>query len=138
MPYGASKIKATKKEKKLYLWDWSPIQDKGAKFENLVASQLLQYCHRLEYCEGETMELRFLRDIEKREIDFVVLKNKSPLFGVECKTGERSLSSHLRYFQERTNIPRFYQVHMGSKDFVAGDRIRVLPFTTFCKEALNS
>jgi hypothetical protein len=31
------------------------------------------------------MELRFLRDTDKREIDFVVIKDKKPLFAVECK-----------------------------------------------------
>ncbi len=28
-----------------------------------------------------------LRDSEKREVDFVVLKNRRPVFAVECKSG---------------------------------------------------
>jgi len=80
------------------------------------------------------MELRYLRDTDLREIDFVVLKNKKPIFAVECKTGERALSSHISYFQARTNIPEFYQVHMGSKDFGSNKTGRVLPFIQFCKE----
>ena len=34
---------AAKKEKKLYMWDWSVCVDPAAKFENLVASNLLKW-----------------------------------------------------------------------------------------------
>src|SRR5690606_11988080 len=91
-PYGSSKIRAVKKEQERYLWDWSKVESPGARWENMVASQLLKYCHWLEDSEGETMELRYIRDIDKREVDFVVLKNKKPLFAVECKTGEKAVS----------------------------------------------
>lgn len=134
-PFGAPKIRAVKKEQKIYLWDWSEITEPGPRWENLVASHLLKYCHFLEDTEGESMELRFLRDVDGREVDFVVLKNKKPLFAVECKTGEKSASPHLKYFAERTNIPMFYQVHQGTKSFSQSDRIQVLPFAKFCKEA---
>ena len=134
LPFGAPKVRAVKKEKKVYLWDWSSCETDGARFENFVASHLLKYGHFLEDTEGEVMELRFLRDHEKREIDFVVIKNGKPLFGVECKAGERTLSPHVRYFRERTSIPFFYQVHLGSKDFYAEKNVRILPFLTFCSE----
>lgn len=133
-PFGTPKIRAVKKEQKLYLWDWSVIENKGARFENLVASQLLKYCHFLEDTEGEKMELRFLRDTDKREVDFVVLKNKKPIFAVECKTGAKTLSPHIKYFTERTNIPIFYQVHLEEKHQVINDKIVILPFYKFCKE----
>lgn len=134
LPYGAPKIRAVKKEKKLYLWDWSSIESEGARFENLVASHLLKYCHFIEDTEGDTMELRYLRDTDKREVDFVVLKNKKPVFAVECKSGERSLSNHLKYFQERTSIPIFYQVHQGTIDRIPSKGIRIMPFLKFCTE----
>ena len=136
MPFGSRKIRAVKKEKKLYLWDWSSIASDGARFENLVAGQLLQYCHFHEDTEGEKMELRFIRDTDKREVDFVVLKNNQPLFAVECKSGEKSISPHLKYFKDRTSIPKFYQVHLGEKDYVFEDRIRVMPLIKFCREIL--
>jgi predicted AAA+ superfamily ATPase len=133
-PFGSAKIRAVKKEKKLYLWDWSSVSTEGARLENLVASHLLKYCNFLEDTEGDVMELRFLRDTDKREIDFVVLKNRQPIFAVECKTGEQKLSPHINYFKARTKIPEFYQVHLGSKDFQPEKGIRVLPLTTFCQE----
>jgi len=134
-PFGSPKIRAVKKEQKLYFWDWSIIPEIGHRFENMVAGHLLKYCHFIEDTKGHRMELRFLRDIDKREIDFVVLKDKKPIFAVECKAGEKSLSPYIKYFKERTSIPKFYQVHLGKKDF--GDATttgRVLPFKLFCNE----
>ncbi len=132
-PFGAPKIRAVKKAQKLYLWDWSMTPAGGPRFENLVASQLLKYCHFVEDTEGHAMELRFLRDTDRREVDFVVLKGRKPLFAVECKTGERSLSPAIRYFAERTSIPRFFQVHLGDRHYESG-AATVLPFRTFCRE----
>lgn len=132
-PYGPPRVRAVKKERKLYLWDWSMAPEGGPRFENLVASQLLKYCHLVEDTEGHAMELRFLRDTDKREVDFVVLRDRKPEFAVECKSGERSLSPAIRYFAERTHIPRFYQVHLGEAHFESG-KATVLPFARFCRE----
>lgn len=133
-PFGSSKIRAVKKEQKLYMWDWSQVESKGLRFENLVASHLLKYCHFLEDTQGHRAELRFLRDTDKREVDFVVIKNKKPLFAVECKHGEKSISPHLLYFKERTSIPHFYQVHLGKVHRQVDDQISVMPFESFCRE----
>ncbi len=109
------------------------VTGEGRKFENLVASQLLKYCHWIEDTQGYTMELRFLRDTDKREVDFVVLKQGSPVFAVECKSGDNKIGSSIKYFSERTKIPKFYQVHMGSRRFSTGS-IHVMPFADFCIE----
>jgi hypothetical protein len=132
-PFGAPRIRAVKKERKLYLWDWSMTPDGGPRFENLVASQLLKYCHCVEDTEGHAMELRFLRDTDKREVDFVVMKDRKPVFAVECKSGERAVSPAIRYFAERTAIPRFFQVHLGDRHYENGG-VTVLPFRTLCRE----
>lgn len=133
-PYGPPKLKAIKKAPKVYLWDWSEVSETGARFENLVASQLLKFCHFLEDSAGEKMELRFLKDPDHREVDFVILKNKKALFAVECKTGEREVSKSIRYFKPRIpNIP-FYQVHLGNRDYLSPEGVRVLPFLTLVKE----
>jgi predicted AAA+ superfamily ATPase len=133
-PYGSAKIRAVKKEQKLYMWDWSQVEKPGLRFENMVASHLLKYCHYLEDVEGYRMELRFLRDTDKREIDFVVIKDKKPIFAVECKHGEGSVSPHIFYFRDRTSIPHFYQVHLGRSQRQVDDQISVLPFSDFCKQ----
>jgi predicted AAA+ superfamily ATPase len=136
-PYGAPRIRAVKKEKKLYFWDWSQSPEGGPSLENLVACQLLKYCHWREDTEGHVMELRYLRDTDKREVDFVVLCDGRPEFAVECKTGERSISPAAAYFKARTKIPAFFLAHLGTHDYVhAGTGIRVLPFRRLCEEQL--
>ena len=133
-PYGLPHLRAMKKERKLYLWDWSLCGDESARFENMVASHLLKYCHFREDTKGDDMALRFVRDANGRELDFVVVENNKPLFAVECKTGERNLSRNITYFSRRTDIPCFYQVHAGDRDYEqAESKARVLPFTRFCE-----
>jgi len=133
-PYTAKQIRGVKKEKKLYFWDWATAPDEAARFENMVASHLLKYCHFIEDGEGYKMELKFLRDTDGREIDFLVLRNGKPEFAVECKTGEKQLSKRIEYFKSRLKIPEVYQVHRGTREF--GDETTtgmVLPFRNFCK-----
>ena len=132
-PFGPPKVRAVKKEQKLYLWDWSLVDDPGSRFENFIASQLLKYCQFIEDSEGYRMELRFLRDTDKREIDFVILKENIPLFAVECKTADKDVSPAIYYFKARTKIPKFYQVHRGTKNYEKNG-VRVLPVQCFCKE----
>jgi hypothetical protein len=79
------------------------------------------------------MELRFLRDTDRREVDFVVLRDRKPQFAVECKTGERSIGPAVHYFAERVGIPRFYQVQTGERHYSTG-RVTVLPFARFCAD----
>jgi predicted AAA+ superfamily ATPase len=134
-PFGNERIKAVKKAQKLYFWDWSQVENMGSRFENLMASHLLKYCHFHEDYNGSKMELRYIRDVEGREIDFLVLKNKKPLFAVECKTGESHKSKHLEYFKNRLNIPKIFQTHLGTNDY--GNEVkdgRVLPFPKLCQE----
>ncbi|MBN2442291.1 MAG: DUF4143 domain-containing protein [Spirochaetales bacterium] len=135
-PFSLNELASTPGKKDMTdLLDWSQIQTEGERFENLVACQLLKYCHFIEDTEGYKMELRFLRDTDKREIDFIVLKEKKPVFAVECKTGERKVNPWIDYFRDRTDICEFYQVHPGEKDFGnAHTSVRVLPFSTFCRE----
>ncbi len=134
-PFGAKRIRAVRKEKKLYFWDWSRVADPGPRFENMVAGHLLKYCHAVEDTEGHEMELRYIRDTDKREVDFVVIRDGKPEFAVECKTGDRKASTACRYFRERMDIPRFYQVHLGKKSFGnAESDTLVMPFASFCSE----
>ncbi|MGB3860961.1 MAG: DUF4143 domain-containing protein, partial [Candidatus Aminicenantaceae bacterium] len=132
-PYGPPKVRAVRKEQKLYLWDWSLVEEPDPIFENFIASQLLKYCQFIEDTEGYRMELRFLRDTDKREIDFVVLKDRKPMFAVECKTGDKDVSPSIYYFKERVQIPKFYQVHQGQKDYKKNG-VRVLSMPALCEE----
>ena len=126
--------RAANKEKKLYMWDWSLVENPAARFENIVASHLLKYCHFHYDRDGEKMELCFYRDSNKREIDFIVMKDRRPVFAVECKTGENDLSDNIKYFSKRLSIPRYYQVHLGTKHTEIDEYdAEILPFLELAK-----
>jgi len=128
-PWSNSTLRSLKKEKKVYMLDWSICPDESARYENMVASHLFKFCHLWEDAKGEEMALQFIRNAQGKEIDFVVLKNQKPWFAVECKTDDRQLSKQIAYYAERTNIPHFFQVHLGSKDYeIKEHRARVVPF----------
>jgi predicted AAA+ superfamily ATPase len=109
------------------------VDDPGARFENLVGAQLLKYCHFVEDTEGWAMELRYLRDTDGREVDFVVMRKRKPIFAVECKVSDRQVDPSVAYFAARTAIPRFYLVHLGKAHFERG-RVTVLPFARFTQD----
>ncbi|MBI5076631.1 MAG: ATP-binding protein [Nitrospirae bacterium] len=109
-PFAAKKIRSLKKEPKLYLWDWSEVQDEAARFENLIASHLLKFVHFITDYEGYKAELHFLRDVTKREVDFLVTIDGTPWFAVEAKLNDTVLSPHLLYFRDKLSIPYAYQV----------------------------
>ncbi|MCD6539973.1 MAG: ATP-binding protein [Candidatus Omnitrophica bacterium] len=109
-PYQTKKIKALKKEPKLYFWDWSEIQKESARFENMIASHLLKFVHFLYDVYGWRAELFYLRDVEKREVDFLIVIDKKVWFAVEVKLSSSDLSKNLKYFAQKLKIPFLYQV----------------------------
>lgn len=130
-PFNASTIKSLRKEAKLYLWDWSQVPDEGAKLENMVGSHLLKFCHYLHDVQGYKAELFHLRDIEKREVDFLVTVNKKPWMAIEVKTSDQTISRHLRYFGKKLSIPFQYQlVNIENIDFIQNN-IRVMSVDKF-------
>ncbi len=130
-PFQSKKYRALKKEPKLYLWDWSQIKNPGAKLENLVASHLLKFCNYLWDREGYKCELHYLRDQEKREVDFLVTIDKKPWFAVEVKQSVDKLHKNLLYFKDRLSIPYCYQVVLNSKEDYIKDNVRVMPIAKF-------
>jgi len=103
-------IRSIKKEPKLYLWDWSEVGEAGARFENLVAGHLLKLCHFLYDRDGLKAELSFLRDVDKKEVDFLVTVDRKPWFAVETKLADENVSRDLEYFRAKLRIPFAYQV----------------------------
>lgn len=109
-PYTSKKIRSLKKEPKLYLWDWSEVENEANRFENLIASHLLKFVHFITDHEGYRAELSYLRDVDKREVDFLVTIDGKPWFAVEGKLNDTALSPNLLYFRDRLSIPYIYQV----------------------------
>jgi len=111
-PYGPPPIRAVKKSRKLYLWDWARVQDAGPRAENLVMLHLLRLVHWLRDVHGEPAELRFFRDTAGHEVDAIVLRHGKPWLAVEVKLSDRPLDRGLRYLVQRVDIPWAFQVSL--------------------------
>jgi hypothetical protein len=134
-PFGAPKLRAVKKEAKHYHLDWTLIKDAGARFENLVACHLLKWCFYLQDAEGRDLEVRYFRDIDKREVDFVITEDDKPIHFVEAKISGKSLSPSLRYLKTRFPSARATQVSLETtEDLVTKEDIRISPAHVFLCE----
>ena len=116
-PYSKSLSRAIKKEGKLYLWDWSEVENEASRFENLVALHLLKYCDYLTDSGAGKYELRYLRNKEKKEIDFLLLKNNKPWLPVEVKLNQERVSENWNVFLPQINSPYALQVVNKSNVF---------------------
>jgi predicted AAA+ superfamily ATPase len=129
-PLGGPRIRAVTKAQKHYHLDWSLVPEDPQRFENLVACHLLKWVHYRQDVEGAALELRYFRDAEGREVDFVVTDAGRPVLLVECKWSDAGLDPDLRYLHGKFPSAAAWQLHAtGSKDYQTPEGIRVAPAT---------
>jgi len=127
-PFGAPTIRAVKKQQKHYHVDWTVVPADAPRFENLIACHLLKWVHHQQDTQGLDLELRYFRDTDGREVDFIVTDRRQPVPSVECKSADGRLDKSLRYFKVRFPDCEAWQVSAtGTKDFVTPEGIRVAP-----------
>mgnify|MGYP000422952404 CR=1 FL=1 len=132
-PFAGNIARSLRKEPKLYLWDWSEIEDDGARFENLVAGHLLKWCHFTQDWGLWPLELHYVRDREKREVDFLLALNKKPWALIEAKLSDRTPSPALNYFAERLKAPHRIQLVLEcDRPGMAGD-VHVIDAANFLR-----
>lgn len=127
-PFGAPKLRAVKKAQKHYHYDWTAVAQDAARFENMIASHLLKWVQYQVDTQGRPLELRYFRDIDGREVDFVLTQAKQPIGFVEVKWDDAEISPALRYLSQRfPGVPAWQVSAAGSKDYLSSDGIRVAP-----------
>lgn len=97
----SSRIKALRKSRKCYLYNWSVVDDAGARFENFVAGHLLKWVHYQQDIFGRDIELVFVRDTSGREVDFALVEKRKVLSLIECKLSNTAIDDSLKYFQAK-------------------------------------
>lgn len=135
-PWSRNIARALRKEPKYYLWDWSTVEDSGQRAENLVASALLKAVHFWTDQGLGEFGLYFVRDKQKREVDFVVTREDRPWFLVEVKSsGAASLSPQLAYFQRQSGAAHAFQVALDlpfvDRDCFEEEKPVIVPARTF-------
>lgn len=140
-PWYKNVSRSLRKEPKWYLRDWASIKDTGDKAETFVA------CHLLKAVEGWNdlglgkFELGYLRDKEKREVDFIVIRDGNPWFLAEIKYRDESIGKNLIYYQNQVKAPHAFQViidaeHVDADCFAAKGGPMIVPARTFLSQLL--
>lgn len=134
-PIGGPRIRAVKQLQKHYHQDWTLISEPGPRFENLVASHLLKWTHFQQDTQGRDLELRYFRDADHREVDFVVTERGQPQTMIECKLTYSQIDPSLRYLKRKLPGCDAWQISAtGSKDYVTPEGIRVCPAMVFLRD----
>jgi predicted AAA+ superfamily ATPase len=127
-PFGSPQIQAVKKEQKHYQLDWSLVPNMPARFENMIAVSLLKWVYFLQDTKGENIELRYFRDVEKREVDFVIIQDGKPKMFVEVKWNNSEISPSLRYLKSEFPETEAWQISaINENDYLSPEGIRVCP-----------
>jgi predicted AAA+ superfamily ATPase len=129
-PFAGKLPRTLRHAAKLYLCDWSAVADAQLRFENLLACALLRWCHFSQDWGGEDLQLRFIRDKERREVPFLLMLSGKPRLLVGATLGEAGPVEHLRYFSERLKVPGVL-VAAESKAVAEVDGVRALPAAAF-------
>ena len=136
-PFGAPMVRAIKKAQKHYHYDWVHVYDAPARFENLVAMHLLKWVHREQDIRGRDVELRYFRDVDGREVDFVLTDRRGPTHLIEVKWNDRPVDKALRYLHARFPDAAAIQISAtGRDDYRTPDGIRVQPALPFLQSLL--
>jgi len=134
-PYAGRLARTLRREEKVYLFDFSTIEEPGARFENLVALHLYKLCDAWTDWGFGDFTLYYVRDREKREVDFLITDNQKPYALVEAKLKARDADPNLRYFANRlkpkyvvqcVREPESFNTVYTSKDIILTPAIHFL------------
>ena len=107
-PWSKKIPRGLRKEKKWYFLDWYYAQDGSARLENMVASNLMRTCRVLTDMGYGKYQLHYARTLDKKEIDFLVVRDNRPLLAVEVKQNNsvptRPLRERRKWFADSNPI----------------------------------
>lgn len=109
-PYSRKIARSLRREGKIYLWDYGGIRNEAAKFENLVALHLLKTCHYWTDTGEGVFDLYFIRNKEKQEIDFLIVRDGEPWLPIEVKLSGTEASPNWRKFMPALPCRRGLQI----------------------------
>ncbi len=95
-PWAKKIPRGLRKEKKWYFIDWYFAPEGAARLENMMASCLYRLSLTMSDMGYGNFRLHYIRTLDKKEIDFVLVKDNQPFMAVEVKKGEESLSKPLK------------------------------------------
>lgn len=132
-PYTNKLSRSLKSEPKLYLFDPLQVENPSARLENIMALHLLKACHFWTDSAQGFFELHFVATKEKKEVDFLITRDKKPWMLVECKSNNKSPCPNLIYFKDRLKTSFNFQIVTGpecDKEYKT-QNVRVMNYELF-------
>lgn len=97
-PFSRNIARSIRREPKVYFYDCSAATNgDGARFENLVGSCLLKWVHFFNDSKGSRYSLKYFKDKDKHEVDFVLCEGLTPIVLVEAKLSDSTMHPGLKY-----------------------------------------
>jgi predicted AAA+ superfamily ATPase len=93
-PWSRNIKRSLLKAAKYYLYDWTAVEQEGARFENWVACELRGRALLWSDQTGEEFSLHYVRNKQKQETDFLVVRNRRPWMLVEAKVSDGPPDGH--------------------------------------------
>jgi len=132
--YHKNIARAILKDTKYYFYDTGVVDgDVGKKLENIVACCLLAELHRYEDTTGAKVALHYLRDKDKREVDFLSVIDKRPVHLIEVKQSDESFSRNIFHFRRFFSNISCFQLVADAKRKRTKDGVKLLSVHEFLK-----
>ncbi len=113
-PYSKNIKRSLLKASKCYLYNWTQVKDPAKRFENYVAVELKTQMNLWMDASGEEFSLFYIRNKQKQETDFLIVRNGNPWFLIETKYSDSSISRHHFEIQKMLgNIPLIQLCRQG-------------------------
>ncbi len=126
-PYHKNLARSLIKSPKYYFYDSAQVRGFPACLENITACALRKELHFREDVRGEEWQLFYLRNKDRKEVDFLITKESKPKCLIEVKTTQDNLSDSLKFFAPKFKTAQKIQiVHQlkREKTFPNGVEIR--------------
>ena len=83
--------------------------------------------------------MHYFRDTDKREADFIIVKNNKPIKAIECKlkVKVKDISPHLKYFKTKFPDTGCIQVHLECKnEYISKEDIKFVNWLSLLKDLI--
>lgn len=107
-PFSKKIHRAIRKEKKIYFFNHAALSSdlrQGARFENMVALLLSKWCSSANERALGRYSLCYLRDQDRREVDFLISLDDRPALLIEAKVSDLQFTGAGTYYSEKLGIP---------------------------------
>ncbi len=135
-PYSKNIARAILKEPKYYFYDTGAVENsEAASLENAVACALIKKLHFLEDTQGCKTSLHFIKDKDKREVDFLTVVDKLPSQMIEVKLNDDNFSKNIFHFGSFFDESvKKYQIVLNLKTSKMKEEVRMIEAHQFLKD----